>query len=262
MRFGNINKNKKRTGLFFIIASLLFVLLFIIPASRKEVINFFTIFSHKAYEIGLNIFVTKTYIVTEEVESYKKQIADLTHELSTLNQIKFENQELRGLLDAPVDNRFKSHTAYIIGKDPDLNGAYLINVGSKDGIRIKDAVIVGNGSYVGSIIDVDYEKSTVLTATDPQIKVPVSVLGSQKSIGLTHGQYGLSISVEMIPQTEVLKEGDILVTTNLDGNTAPGLIIGTVKRIISRENDIFKEAILTPFADLGQAVVVSVISGL
>ena len=97
--------------------------------------------------------------------------------------------------------------------------------------------------------------SKVLLVTDSGSAVSALVQGS-RAAGIVRGQFGDTLVMDWILQTEDVKVGDVVITAGLAiGNDLrslypKGLILGRVVEVTKGENGTFQRAILTPAVDL------------
>jgi len=175
-------------------------------------------------------------------EELKSQLNQLTFDNSQLEAYKLENEKLRALLSFKEDKKFDLVLANVIGKDPDRANTLIINRGTADGIKEGLAAITDEGVIIGKVAQAKDHLATILLLTDSLSKLAVSNQSINKLIGIAQGEYGLSLTVNTIPQDIDIQEGDIFITSGTEPGIPRGLIIGKVSRIISKANDIFKAA--------------------
>jgi len=207
-----------------------------------------------------------SFINYQEAKDLKKtnidlehQINNLMHENSELLIYKEENEQLKELLNYVEENQYDYQVAKVIGRDLYRPNTLIINKGENDGIKLGYPVIIDQGVIIGKVIDVKNDLATVLSLTDKQSQLAVSLPTTTKTIGLAQGEFGLSIKVELIPQDTVINETDIVITSGLEDGVPQGLVIGTVNRITSHENDLFKSVTINPQVDFEELTIVSVL---
>lgn len=189
----------------------------------------------------------------------QQTIADLIFQNAQLQKFAIENDELQKSLNYRKHYQYDSVLSKVIAKDPILDNALILDQGTEDGVEVGYAVAVNEGIFIGTIVSVRIHQSTVQLITDSNIKVPVALASGNQVIGVAQGEYGLSIYVDLIPQSLELNEKEIIVTAPLQSFIPQGLVIGTINRLISRENDLFKKVSLTPPVDYSAIQFVSVI---
>jgi rod shape-determining protein MreC len=95
--------------------------------------------------------------------------------------------------------------------------------------------------------------------------VSALVQGS-RAAGIVRGQYGDTLVMDWILQTEDVKVGDVVITAGLAiGNDLKslypkGLILGKVVEVTKGENGTFQRAILVPAVDLRHLETVLVVN--
>lgn len=177
-----------------------------------------------------------------------------------LQILEAENAQLRELLNFPPSDSYRRVGAEVIGKNIDSFGQTIIlNRGEPDEIKAGQAVITGRGALVGKVIKVEKNVSLARLLNDNQSKVAATVLNQEKSLGLVEGGYGISIRLNFIPQNEVVKVGDMIVTSGLEADIPKGLLIGTVAAVEKEAYQPFQKAILSPIHDLDKLSLVAII---
>ncbi len=150
--------------------------------------------------------------------------------------------------------------AQVIGRDLDpLGTTIIIDQGAAAGITVNRPVIVGNGLFIGKVARVNETTAVVRLLSDFQSSVAATVANREKSLGVVEGGFGLTVRLNLIPQNELIKPGDAVITSGLEAGIPRGLMIGTVEVVEKKPQEPFQEAILNPTADLEALSVVSVI---
>lgn len=138
-----------------------------------------------------------------------------------------ENRDLRKQLGATVSAVKKLLPVTVVGL-----GQYLeIYEGGFEG---KTVVYLGN--LVGKIVKAHF----IQLPTDSASKIPVRV---GKVLGLAYGQFNSTIILDKVAQNEEIKIDDLVVTAD------EGLIVGKIKKITSKQTDLFQTAEVTPLID-------------
>src|SRR2546425_549649 len=123
--------------------------------------------------------------------------------------------------------------------------------------RVLGAVGSSVSGFWQSIAEIENLRSDskVLLVTDSGSAVSALVQGS-RAAGIVRGQFGDTLVMDWILQTEDVKVGDVVITAGLAiGNDLrslypKGLILGRVVEVTKGENGTFQRAILTPAVDL------------
>lgn len=161
-----------------------------------------------------------------------------------------ENEQLRKLLDAPLQTALPKTVAELMAVD---NNPYslqvLINKGSLSGVYNSQPVIDDQG-IVGQIVDVAQTTSRVLLVSDLSHAIPVRILRNNLRL-IANGSGELNeLNVRHVAHSADIAEGDILVTSGL-GNIFPeGYPVGVIASVVRDEGQPFATVKATPLARL------------
>jgi rod shape-determining protein MreC len=178
----------------------------------------------------------------------------------TLENVRLREQAIAAGQAAKLDATarqlpFETVAAPVIARDPSgVLQTVLLGAGSDDGVRVGHVVISDQG-VVGRVSEVGPGYSKVLLVTDPASSVSAIVQGS-RATGIARGQYGDTLVMEWILQTEAVEIGDVVITAGLAvGNELrslypKGLVLGRVVALDRAENSAYKRAVVLPAVDL------------
>lgn len=143
--------------------------------------------------------------------------------------------------------------AAVIAGDPSPYARFVtINAGRNAGIVPGMPVIGGGGVLVGRIgRNVGPTSAQVQLINDPSSFINVQLVGS-RATGTVAGQSDGTLRLQNVLQTEVVQPGDLIVTSGLGGGLPPGLTVGQVDTLISKDLETLKEATVRPGADVGR----------
>lgn len=150
-------------------------------------------------------------------------------------------------------------TGRILARNMQRPNTVTIGVGLEHGVTIGAAVIAEGGVLIGKVIEVKPVTATILLLTDPSMKVAAGIPHTTRSVGIAQGEYGLSVTLTLVPQTTPLSVGDLVITSGLQDDIPRSLIIGTVNRISEESNELFKSATLSAPIRYDELTIVSVI---
>ncbi len=187
----------------------------------------------------------------EENEKLREELINRLVDYARLSSLEEENNILKKELNFIEDTKHRFVSAKIISGVSDvMSKSVIINRGSRDGIEKGLAVVSHHGVMVGKIIEINEDYSKVLLLSDNRSKVAVKIHNLGHTIGLVEGQFGLSFSMTNIPQNQEINEGDLVVTSGLEGKIPNNLLVAKVESVKSVESEIFKTAILSPIIPL------------
>ncbi len=196
-------------------------------------------------------------------DSYRECRFDLENRIVEDAKIKLleeENNTLKEALKFNENNSIDSVVARVIGKNIEqTDQTILIDKGTGEGLKINQPVIVGNGILIGKIIKAEAGMAVVRLLNDSASKIGATILNNDRSLGVVEGGYGLSVKMNFIPRNEIVKVGDMIVTSGLEEAMPRGLFIGSITAIENETYRPFQAALLTPGTDLPKLSIVSVL---
>lgn len=182
-----------------------------------------------------------------ENEKLKEELIKMSVDYALLKSLEEENSVLKKELNFIEEGKRQFVSAKIIsGVSDPLSKSVIINRGSRDGIEKGLAVVSHQGVMVGKVIEVNEDFSKVLLLLDNKSRVAVKLYNLDHTVGLVEGSYGLSFVMTNIPQNQEINEGDLVVTSGLEGKIPNNLLVAKVESVKSVESEIFKTAILSP----------------
>jgi rod shape-determining protein MreC len=265
-----MQKRKQQTffGIVFII--FVFIILHFIGILRP-IENFFRAVikpgTESMYDISVSLNQENELFknIEDLKNAYISCATDITQnkiDTATFELLKQENEELKRQLNYIGKKELKTIGAQVIGKNIDpLGNTLVLDRGSESGISVNNAVIMGEGVFIGKIVRVENNTSVVRLINDNQSKIASTLINQDKSIGVVEGGYGISIRMNYIPQNETVKVGDIVITSGLEGDIPTGLMIGAIEAVEKEAYQPFQKAVITPSVDLTKIKQVSIITG-
>ncbi len=187
-----------------------------------------------------------------ENEDLKMQVENLTGEINILIQDQEELDRLQELYD--LDQEYADYpkiAARIISKDPgNWYDTFMINKGSRDGIRVDNNVIAGKG-LVGIVTEVGSTWSTVRSIIDDSSSVSAMTVSTDDNF-VVQGDLELIDEgklrfVELYDEENKVTTGEQVVTSNISEKYVEGLFIGYVSEVEQDTNNLTKTGtIVTP----------------
>lgn len=206
------------------------------------------------YKLGITVVggqeVANQQELTQENQGLKDKINNLLVENTRLHTALSDVGELQSQLDRIAAVNATGIPAKAVGRG--LTGdqnSLEINAGADQGITEGSAVIGQDGVLIGRILRVDAATSIVTLLTSPSIAIAAEIQNDIHSPGVVSGEHGLGLRMTLIPQTDLLQAGDIVVTSGTDSHIPEQIVIGTITTITSTPGGLFQEATLTPLFD-------------
>jgi len=199
--------------------------------------------------------------LSAQVDRLTKATAVLTIANSQCLETTEENKKLRAALKLSQENNFRVLVANIIAKQTAAEDSrdLIINRGSDDGLRPGLGIISEEGTIVGKVVAVKAMTAQVCLTTSPNCQLAAAIQNQVKTQGITDGDLGLTIKMNYIPQSEKIANGDLVITSGLDGSIPRGLVIGRITQIYSASNEVWQGATIEPLVNFDNLTVVSII---
>lgn len=201
-------------------------------------------------------FIFAARFAAQENVALKTQLGDLLLENSNLRQSLVETQAL-------VDQQtsFSPQTYNLISARPiGLSRYLLIDKGQNDGVKVGKAVVFKN-NLLGKVITASAKSAGVQLITDPDFKLSAFSLNKDgKARGIVSGQFGVYLLMDKILHSEPVEKTDMIYSEGLEAYLPRGLILGSVTEIVEEQNQVFKQAKVTPVFDVQNLDLVFIVS--
>lgn len=123
----------------------------------------------------------------------------------------------------------------------------VIDKGLTNAVTAGMPVIDGSG-VVGQVTSVGTFTSEVTLVTEKDQSVPVMLVrNGLRAVAVGSGKDG-SIDVPFMPTAADIQNGDIFVTSGIDGTYPPGLVVATVTSVEKNANYVFAKVVAKPAA--------------
>ena len=191
-----------------------------------------------ARRIG-SYFTDQTQLVAEN-RALQNQVLELTAMGQQARLIQAERTHVDALA-AAVDAAKRIDVRGIIAEIiRDARNPYtrkiVLNKGTKDNV-IAGAVVIDGGGVVGQVTTVGLLSSEVTLSTEKDQSVPVMVVrNGLRAVAVGNGREGM-IDVPFIPLGADMQNGDVLVTSGIDGTYPAGLAVATI--VLVEKNPAF-----------------------
>ena len=211
--------------------------------------------------------VGKLKTALAENETLKTRVDELTEENTRLRSEQFELERLRSLYE--LDQEYMQYHkigARIIAKDSSSwFSVFRIDKGSDDGIK-EDMNVIAGGGLVGIVTDVGANYATVRSIIDDSSRVSAMAQQSGDSC-IVAGDLQLfkegRIKLSYMEKDDDIKDGDMIVTSNISGKFLPGILVGYATDItVDYHDNLTKSGYLIPAARFDRLQEVLVITDL
>jgi len=233
---------------FSLLSLILFSMLFLIMGNFNfKIINFNKIvikeiiyYSSFVVNIPEN-FVKKSFIkVTDHFDHYddylstKSELQNLKNKDLEKKIIKFENKELKKLIDDYFIEDRQAYAKVLIDKESPFLRSIVINKGSRNGVQTGMAVY-DDIYLVGQIVEVNFLTARVLLISDINSKIPITIQPINVQ-GIMSGLDQKSGQLQYVNEEKLINENNeklIVVTSGIGGIFKSGIPIGEISSLNS-----------------------------
>ena len=192
-------------------------------------------------------YVSSLANLQEENARLKHAQLDGAEDLMRTRQLEAENERLRKLLDVKQRQKANGRVAQILyaARDP-FSRRVIVDKGQQDKITAGQPA-VDHAGLIGQVTRIFPFVSEVTLITDKDQAVPVQIVRN----GLRSVVFGLGdgqLELRFMPANADVQNGDILVTSGLDGIFLPGLPVAKVVHIERDTSYSFARIYCAPIA--------------
>ncbi len=263
---------KKQTKQKFSLLSLIILSIFIIFLSSldakivkiiKSGINEFIYRGSSVISAPEKIFKNLNYEIKDHVNLYtyskklEKELNQFKSKKISLDILQFENQKLREQLDDYLVSTEVIFSKIIIDNKSPYLRSFIINKGSKDGI--KNGMVVLDQKYlVGKVIEVNFATSRVLLLSDINSNIPITISpGNLLAIATGTGKNQAKVNFLKKIHFDKISNESLVYTSGTGGLIKSGVPVGKISDFDpNADEDINIEL----FSDFSQLQYVSVTS--
>jgi len=207
--------------------------------------------------------------IKEKMENLDYQNRVLKVKIALVENYIEENIRLKSLLEIKNNYDSKSIFAKIVSRDSLKPNNFIVDKGSKDGLKVNSSVIypikikTSNGlsttiyQLIGRVYDVTDENAKVLSILDPDSKISARNLRTNSLGTVLVDDKKKMLYFEVRKDDPLIKKGDAIVTSELS-TLSEGLLIGLVESIEDTPS-IYRRAYLNVPLDFYKITEVAII---
>ena len=266
--------NKKNNALVKTLAGIIVLFIFIVVLNlfQTQVKNVFYKISEPVKKVlgtagdSASIFFASVLGkgLVEENKELKTENQKLLSEISLLQDGERKNLSADNVLDIIQQKDLSLVLAGVIGLDVQQD-IISIDKGSSSGIAEGMAVINQQGVLFGKVLKAykDFSKVMLLSNKSSVIDVRVQQDDLTGPIvnGAIKGKGGLAVYLDLVPVDEEISEGDILITSALEGTFPKDLLVGKVIQRYKDDQKPFQQAQVEPFFNIKNTDNLFVVTG-
>ena len=203
----------------------------------------------------LNYEIESHFSLYNNSEKLEKELKDLKSKKISLDILEFENQKLREQLDDYLISTEVIFSKIIIDNKSPYLRSFVINKGSKDGIKT-GMVVLDQKYLVGKVIEVNFATSRVLLLSDINSNVPISISpGNLLAIATGDGENQAKITFLKKIHFDKITNNSLVYTSGTGGLIKSGVPVGKVSNF---DPQVDEDINIEFFSDFSQLQYVSV----
>lgn len=231
---------------------------------QKQFKNFFYFVSEPLqktfWKVGNNTSsFLRLFLKTNDLDKINKELSirnqELLEEINILYNEKIENQALRKAIGMAQEKKFKLILTNIMGIDS-YQDSILVDQGSEDGISENMPVINSQKVLFGKVSKVYKNFSKIMLVSNPKIILDVKVQKDDTIFtpvyGAVRGKGNLKATLDTVTLDSEIKNGDILITSSLEGTFPRDLLVGKIIEVRKDDLKPFQTAKIELFFSLKQ----------
>ncbi|MCS6945062.1 MAG: rod shape-determining protein MreC [Sutterellaceae bacterium] len=193
-------------------------------------------------------FFTTVSALRRENERLRRAALEQAHLLQQAQALAAENERLRKLLAARERLRTSGIVAQALYESRDrFSRKLVLDAGSQAGVQPGSPVIDELG-VVGQVTRVFPLTAEVTLITDKEQAIPVQILrNGLRGVAFGGNEPG-TLDLRFMAANADVVNGDVAVTSGIDGVYPPGLPVATVTRVERTAKDQFARIVLVPVA--------------
>lgn len=210
------------------------------------------------------LFVDSTQVVEENVR-LKNELEGMKLDLADIDELRAENERLRGLLGMAGKLEYSCVGASVIAMTPgSWFSEFTIDKGSGDGLAVGMPVMTASG-LVGKITETAPSSSVVRSIVDSRSAL-AGIIERTRDSGIVKGILMAGDDANLLRMTYLSSEteliiGDRVLTGGLEGDYPKGLLVGTVTEVSRQTSSSEGYVILSPAVDFLRIEEVLVLTG-
>lgn len=182
----------------------------------------------------------------EEAAQCRADLSQAKAALNALEEARLENERLRQLLAYTETTIDQDITARVIGVNASSTFLSIrVNRGEDDGVKAGMPVVTADG-VVGQVVSSVSHSADVMLLSDASSRIGVVVQRTGNRATVTGSGGRSTLSLDNALKGDDLVEGDIIVTSGVDGIFPHGLVVGKVETVQKVVSGLFLQATVRP----------------
>lgn len=204
----------------------------------------FAVFN-SAVNWGAELFVDDAELVRQ-----RKINAELMLQVNKLREYGLENIKLKEMLGFKKEAEHKLKPAKVISKYvSDIQGIYVINLGTDDSVDIGMPIITEKG-LAGMIIEASSNFSLIRNLKNTNLKI--AVVSQRSNVNGVLKYNGENLIIENIPTTYNIAVGDRIMTSDFSTIFPPTIPVGVISKSFTDVSGVLTTLEVVPYVELDE----------
>lgn len=196
----------------------------------------------------------------EALAQCEARLREIVSQEARVRALEDENKVLRAQAKFAQTSGYDQVGALVIRRDlGTLRGRLLIDRGTTDHVEVGQAVVTGEGVYIGRIRTVETRVATVELLSDTESRVAAATLTGDALVGVVEGRGNGASGLTYIPSSINLATDQIIVTAGTEEKIPAHLPLGIINSITRTPKDPFYSASVDPLVRFDRVTYVSVL---
>jgi rod shape-determining protein MreC len=209
---------------------------------------------------GVRAWAGRSAATEADLRALEQVIAQGAVDRARLQALEEENRVLQAQAHFLQTSKRDGIGAHVVSRDLQRGRMhFLLDRGTRDGVEIGQAVITGDGVFVGKVLNASESTSILEVFTDPDARTAASPGTRPHLVGVVEGRGNGAALLTYIPPSEVLKKDDLLVTAGTEEKVPGNLPLGIINRVNGKPTDPFLTAAIEPLVSLDRLTTVAIL---
>jgi rod shape-determining protein MreC len=198
------------------------------------------------------------------LKELEAKVNSLTAENARYRTLEEENKILRKHLEFLEDKQYGHVIGNVISRGEvtgasDLIETVVIDKGRVHGLYPGLVAVTEDGVVAGKLTDVKERSAEICLVNNENCRLAAAIMGEKKTSGIVQGELGLTIRMDFIPQTQIVEEDRLVITSGLEEQIPRGLAVGRVAKVTRESNELWQTATIEPLVNPEDLIIVSVL---
>ncbi|MEZ4818387.1 MAG: rod shape-determining protein MreC [Bdellovibrionota bacterium] len=205
---------------------------------------------YSTYKSIHDVIAGYIFLVRLKKENFelKHQVSILRDDLVRMKEIEYENHRLKKIFNIKPDPSYRRIVAQRVAYGSSrFEQTVRVQKGRKHGVN-KGYPVLNSDGIIGQVVEVYHGYSDILLVTDPTHSIDVIIQRSRDN-GMLKGSAYNQLQFQFLSKESDVFEGDVVISSGLDGIYPKGFPIGKVSAVGVRGTGLFLDATVKPFVD-------------